>query len=149
MIHGTARDVERAEGQSLVEFALVIPLFIVLLLAVLEFALLFNALLATTFASRDAALVAAEVGNAVGGDCAILQTVDAGVGAPADRNQIQTVVISWTDVNGNVRQNAGLPYSNTWTRGAGRRPARGRTGRPSRSRTFGVPTTIRNRAAAT
>ena len=111
--------VARETGQSMVEFALVIPLFIVTLLAVLEFALLFNALLAINFASRDAALVAAEAGNMSGGDCAILRTVEARVGAPADRAQIQSIVISWTDTNGVTKQNAGVPYTNTWVRGAG------------------------------
>jgi Flp pilus assembly protein TadG len=109
----------RASGQTLVEFSLVIPLFIVTLLAVLEFALLFNALLAINFASRDAALVAAEAGNTSGGDCAIIRAVEARVGAPANAAQIGSITIAWTDTNGVTKQNAGVPYSNVWQRGAG------------------------------
>ena len=45
-------------GQSLVEFALVFPMFFILFLGVVEFAFAFNAILAVNFASRDAALCA-------------------------------------------------------------------------------------------
>ena len=51
-------------GQSLVEFALVIPIFLVLLMAVIEFAFLMNGQLSINYATRDAALIAAEAGNA-------------------------------------------------------------------------------------
>ena len=47
----------RQGGQSLVEFALVIPIFMAMLISIVEFAFAFNAVLATDFASRDAALV--------------------------------------------------------------------------------------------
>jgi Flp pilus assembly protein TadG len=87
-------------GQTLVEFALVIPLFLVLSLAVVEFAFVFNAVLATNFATRTAALIAAEAGNAVGGDCVILDSVEDEFGAPTDRNRILTVQIYWSDTNG-------------------------------------------------
>ena len=45
-----------------------------MLLSVIEFAFAFNAVLATDFSSRDAALAGAEAGNAAGADCVILQT---------------------------------------------------------------------------
>ncbi len=51
---------ERDKGQSLVEFAFVIPIFLVLLIGVIEFAFLMNANLSISYATRDAALVAAE-----------------------------------------------------------------------------------------
>jgi len=87
----------RSGGQSLVEFALVVPLFLVVMTAVIEFGFLFNALLASTFASRDAALIAAEAGNGVGGDCVILQKVEQDVTAPADASRIETVEIYWAN----------------------------------------------------
>ena len=83
----------RPRGQTLVEFALVIPLFLSILIAIIEFAFMFNAILATNFASRDAALIAAEAGNTLGADCSILQAVDADMGMPANPAQIRQVEI--------------------------------------------------------
>ena len=83
----------RGRGQTLVEFALVIPLFMSILIAIIEFAFMFNAILATNFASRDAALVAAEAGNTLGADCSILQAVDNDMGMPANPAQIRQVEI--------------------------------------------------------
>ena len=51
-------------GQSLVEFSLVIPLFLVVLMGVIEFLFLMNGQLSINYATRDAALIAAEAGNA-------------------------------------------------------------------------------------
>jgi len=103
----------------MVEFALVIPLFLVALLGILEFGLVFSALNSINYASRDAALLAAELGSTDGGDCVILAKVESDVGAPADANLITSVTISWTDANGvpKTDPNTGLPYSNVWTRG--------------------------------
>jgi len=110
---------ERQGGQGIVEFSLVIPLFITALLGILEFGLLFSAQNSINFASRDAALVAAELGNTNGADCVIIQKVVSDVGAPADPSLIQSITISWTDTNGVVQTdpNTGLPYSNVWTPG--------------------------------
>lgn len=83
----------RAPGQSLVEFALVFPIFVVMLLGLLEFGFVFNAVLAVNFASRDAALAAAEAGDVAGGDCFILKAVDGAIDAPAADSRIQSVTI--------------------------------------------------------
>ena len=102
-----------ARAQALVEFALVIPLFLILMTAVIEFAFLFNALLSSTLASRDASLIAAEAGDTPGGDCVILRAVEADITAPADTNQIQSVSISWANTT------TGQPIAgavNTYTR---------------------------------
>lgn len=90
----------RARGQTLTEFALVFPLFIFLTFGVIEFAFLFNVVLALDNASRNAALLAAESGNSPGGDCVILQQVLQDVGAPADPSRVQTVTIYWADQSG-------------------------------------------------
>lgn len=99
----------RQEGQGLVEFALSIPIFLVLFMGVLEFGFVFNALLSINFATRDAALIAAEAGSMpaldasnrdVGGDCIILKTVDADVTAPADRTRITQVRIYRSNLAG-------------------------------------------------
>jgi hypothetical protein len=69
-------------------------------LGIVEFAFAFNAVLATNFASRAAALTAAEAGNLAGSDCVILRDLEAEVGGPADPARIQRVDIFWTDANG-------------------------------------------------
>jgi hypothetical protein len=83
----------RGSGQTLVEFALVLPLFMLLIMAVVEFGFLFNSYLAINFASREASLVAAEAGNVARADCLILDAVDSSVTVPADRNLIIKVEI--------------------------------------------------------
>ena len=88
------------KGQSLVEFALVFPIFFVLLMGMIEFGLVFNALLSINFASRDGSLIAAEAGNAVGSDCVILERIEASIGAPASKAQITNVQIYKANKNG-------------------------------------------------
>ncbi len=84
---------KRSAGQSLVEFSLVIPIFLSILIALVEFTFAFNALLAADYASRDGALMAAEGGDGAGADCSVLKTVEADFGAPTDAAQIQKVEI--------------------------------------------------------
>jgi Flp pilus assembly protein TadG len=112
-IPGLSARRRRTRGQSLVEFALVFPLFILLVMSVIEFSFAFNANLALAFASRDAALVAAEAGDSLGSDCVIIQAVINDVGAPADANQITSIEIYWSDQNGNYK-NGNSSLSNVW-----------------------------------
>jgi Flp pilus assembly protein TadG len=83
----------RSRGQTLVEFALVFPLFITLMLGMIEFGFMFNAVLAVSYGARDAALQGAEAGPQTGADCVILKAVEAAVGPPASATKIQTVEI--------------------------------------------------------
>jgi Flp pilus assembly protein TadG len=99
-------------GQTLVEFALVFPLFLLLLFAIIEFAFVFSAMLGISYATRDAALIGAEAGSSAGADCVILQAVEKDIGAPANKTRITGVVIYRADKNGN--EISGV--SNTWTR---------------------------------
>lgn len=103
----------REAGQTLVEFALVFPLFLLLTFAVIEFAFVFSGMLGISFATRDAALIAAEAGNAEGADCVVVRAVDQAVTSPGDDNRIQAIIIYRADRNGNEM----LGVSNTWTRG--------------------------------
>lgn len=89
-----------SRGQSLVEFALLVPLFIVLLMSLVEFAFAFNALLNTNYASRGAGLLAAQAGNASAADCIILSEIEQKIGAPAERRQISRVEIQRTNPSG-------------------------------------------------
>jgi Flp pilus assembly protein TadG len=91
----------RREGQALVEFSLVIPLFVVLLVGIIEFAFALNAVLSIGFATREAALIAAEAGNGDGADCMILSKIDASISAPSTDGKISNVLIFKADRNGN------------------------------------------------
>jgi hypothetical protein len=91
----------RRNGQSLVEFALVVPLFVVLLVGIIEFAFALNGVLAVNFATREAALIAAEAGNGDGSDCVILTKIEDTVSAPADHGNIDNVQIYKADRVGN------------------------------------------------
>ncbi|MFI5259191.1 MAG: TadE/TadG family type IV pilus assembly protein [Candidatus Limnocylindrales bacterium] len=84
----------------MVEFALVLPIFLVLLVGIIEFVFILNAALGLNFATRNASLAAAEAGNSLGADCAILTAVQHSIGAPMDIQQVQTVAIYKTDRGG-------------------------------------------------
>ncbi len=114
------RDPER--GQSMVEFALVFPIFILLIIGLIEFAVLFSIILNVNYASRDAALLAAEVGDAAGGDCVILDTLDNALEGATSRAEIEEVRIFWADSSGvelaaNVYQRGGIGTSCTFADG--------------------------------
>ena len=91
------------------------------MLFIIEFAFVFSALLGVNYASRNAALIAAEAGNDQLADCVILQQVEDSIGAPGNKANVTTVTIYRTDQSGSTRL-----ATLTYTRG-GRRPApRGR-----------------------
>ena len=110
----------RETGQTLVEFALVFPLFLVLLMGVIEFAFMFNATLAVNFASRNASLTAAEAGSNTLADCAILAQIEQDIAAPLDKTKtltsgIQSVTIYKADRAGNPIASAENVYARTST----------------------------------
>ena len=92
-----------SRGQALVEFALVFPLFMVLMLFIIEFAFVFSAVLGVNYASRNAALAAAEAGDDDLADCVILQQVESSIGSPGNKANITTVTIYLTDQSGSAR----------------------------------------------
>ena len=102
-----------SKGQALVEFAFVFPLFMILLVAVIEYGFLMNANLASSYATRDASLVAAEAGNATGSDCAILKKIEDDINGPSDPKNITNVQIYWADP---VTGAAKAGYINTYVR---------------------------------
>jgi Flp pilus assembly protein TadG len=81
----------RQRGQGLIEFALVFPLFIYLLMSVIEFGFFFNATLQTNFSTRNAALIAAEAGNNENADCFILRQIESDTTIPNSAVSIQEV----------------------------------------------------------
>jgi Flp pilus assembly protein TadG len=103
IVHARARHARAEErGQSLVEFALLIPLFVVLLMGLIEFAFAFNAMLNTNYASRGAGLIAAQTGNNAASDCLILNEIELKINAPADKRQITRVEVQRTNPSGST-----------------------------------------------
>ena len=60
-------------GQGLVEFALALPIFILLLMSMIEYGFLYNNILTVQFAARQGVSAAAEAGANDGADCTILK----------------------------------------------------------------------------
>jgi Flp pilus assembly protein TadG len=96
----TRRSRRSGRGQTLVEFTLVFPFFLILLFSVIEFAFALNALLSIDFATREAALAAAEAGSAPTADCSILRAIERSVEPPADDRQLTQVRIFKSKANG-------------------------------------------------
>ncbi|MDQ6794775.1 MAG: pilus assembly protein [Chloroflexota bacterium] len=90
----------RDEGQSLVEFALAVPVFVLLLMGLLEFGFLYNNILTVQFASRQGVSAAAQVGGEDGADCAILKAVEAALSVPIDKTRVTAVEVFQSDANG-------------------------------------------------
>lgn len=109
----SARWISRRRGQTLVEFALILPLFMIFLMGVIEFAFLFNATLAVNFASRNASLVAAEAGSNTLADCAILAKIEDDIGPPLDKSGIRSVTIYKADRAGNAVATTQNAYKRT------------------------------------
>lgn len=87
-------------GQSLVEFSLVFPFFLILLFSVIEFSFALNALLSVDFATREAALAAAEAGTQTNADCSILRAIERSVEPPTDDRRLTQVRIYKSTANG-------------------------------------------------
>jgi hypothetical protein len=79
----------------------VFPIFFTLIIGIIEFSLMFNALLSIGHATRDAALLGAEAGAASDADCLMLQSIESDLSAPVHPTQIQQVLIYRADENGN------------------------------------------------
>ena len=116
-IRGVSRRSDRAHGQTLVEFALIFPLFIVLLLATIEFAFVFNAVLSANYATRDASLAAAEAGSNTGADCVTLAKVLADMTAPVDPSSISQIIIYRANAAGGPVGGSYTGAGNVWTKG--------------------------------
>jgi hypothetical protein len=97
-----------------VEFALVIPLFLLIVVSIFEFSFLFTAYVSIGFATHDGSQLAAELGATAGADAAVLQRVSNDVMVPANPALIKTVDIYWVDTStSNAAPVAGA--ENLWT----------------------------------
>jgi TadE-like protein len=88
-------------GQAIVEFAMVLPVLVLLIIGLMEFSLVWNSRNTVLFASRDGSMLAAEGGSLDGVDCVVLQRVDGDVVSPSSSLRILQISIYWSDRNGN------------------------------------------------
>lgn len=109
-----------SRGQALVEFAMIIPIFMAMFTGIIEFGVAFSVKMQVTFASRDAAIVLAESGAAdpLTADCAILSRIDQDFLAPAKRVNIDHVDIFWATAAGGINNGAVETYKPTGTLGS-------------------------------
>jgi hypothetical protein len=130
---------ERKRGQSLVEFAMIITVVMLLLLGMLEFGFLFDHTLTLQYASREGARVGSALVNG-GGDLGcgagqspsasdvdpnIVAAVTRVLNSPGSRvnpAEVPTITIYKADVNGNPLRSSGTDIANVWRRNPGAGP---------------------------
>ena len=113
---GRQRTRGRARGQTLVEFALVIPIFLGLFLALIEFGFVFNAVLTANYATRDASLIASEAGSSGGADCVIISKVLDDMRAPVDATRLTQIIIYRAKPSGDPLNGTYANSGNVWVR---------------------------------
>jgi hypothetical protein len=86
----------------LVEFALALPVLVIMFMGVIETALALNAVIGINRASQQAALTASIMGNLPGTDCLILRDIEGDVTVPNTPGRIQSVTIERTAMVGNT-----------------------------------------------
>jgi Flp pilus assembly protein TadG len=87
-------------GQALVEFALVMPILLLLLIGLIEFSFVWNSRNTVLYASRDGSMLAAEGGSVAGTDCVVVNRIERDVISPATSVRLQQVAVYWSDLNG-------------------------------------------------
>jgi Flp pilus assembly protein TadG len=102
----------RSSGQALVEFTMIIPIFMLLVVSVCELSMFLTVKIGVTDAAQDAVQLAAQLGNGEDTDFNILKLVEKDMSAPIDKSKIQSVAIFKTDLTG---KNYGA--SDTYVRG--------------------------------
>jgi TadE-like protein len=89
-----------ARGQALVEFSLVIMIFMTIVVAIMEFSFVLTTKIGVTDSAQDAVQLAAQIGTNDDADFYILQIVEKDMSAPIDRSKIVSVTIFRTDEYG-------------------------------------------------
>lgn len=114
----------RSRGQSLVEFAIGVPIFMVLLLGMVEFGFIFTHHIGLEYATREGARMGSALASGTAQvDCSLvdqnivaaLQRVVTSPGSQIDINQIHQIQIYDADANGNPIGS----LVNTWIPGIG------------------------------
>lgn len=88
------------KGQAIVEFALVMPILLLVIVGLIEFSYVMNSRNTVLFASRDGSMLAAEGGSNTGTDCVVLSRIESDVVSPATSLRVQQIQIYWSDRNG-------------------------------------------------
>jgi Flp pilus assembly protein TadG len=101
------------KGQAIVEFAMLLPVLVLLLIGLMEFSLVWNSRNTVLFASRDGSMLAAEGGSLDGTDCVILKRIESDVVSPATALRLQQVAIYWSDRNGDQIGSSQNVYTRT------------------------------------
>jgi hypothetical protein len=97
---GKRRNRSAQGGVTLVEFAIVLPIFVATFFAMIEFGFAFNAVLAINRASQNGALIAGQAGSAADADCQILRRIGEQLRAPLNRSDIVDIRIIRTNNTG-------------------------------------------------
>lgn len=92
---GIRRILKKKRGQAIVEFALVLPIFVLLVFGILEFGILFHHYMVVTAASREGARTAA-----LGGTNAEVQAVVSAAAASVDNGSLASTVTPAARVKG-------------------------------------------------
>jgi hypothetical protein len=103
------RQEAKQRGATLIEAAIVLPLFIFLLVSLMEMGVGFKEFLTTDFVVREGARVGAVAGNDINADCAIVTTMVANYSA-TELADLNSILIWEVNVNGDPTGN-----QNTWT----------------------------------
>lgn len=82
------------------EFALVMPILLLVIVGLIEFSYVMNSRNTVLFASRDGSMLAAEGGSNTGTDCVVLSRIESDVVSPATSLRVQQIQIYWSDRNG-------------------------------------------------
>jgi len=88
------------KGQAIIEFALILPALLLVVIGLIEFSFVLNSRNTVLFASRDGSMLAAEGGSIDGTDCVVLKRIESDVVSPATSLRVQTIQIYWSDRNG-------------------------------------------------
>jgi hypothetical protein len=100
LVRGGRRGRTREGGQGLVEFAMALPIFVLLLMSMIEYGFLYNNILTVQYAARQGVSAAAEAGAGDGVDCTILKAIEAALTVPIDKTKITYVDIFQSDSDG-------------------------------------------------
>jgi Flp pilus assembly protein TadG len=98
----------RSRGQAIVEFALIMPTFLIILMSALEFGSAYDHRTAMAYAVREGARVGASLGNGSADanpsavDPAIIAAVQRGLTAPILLENVTSIQIFKSDLNGNA-----------------------------------------------
>jgi hypothetical protein len=103
------RQEAKQRGATLIEAAIVLPLFIFLLVSLMEMGIGFKEFLTTDFVVKEGARVGAVAGNDIDADCAIVTTMVATYSA-ADLADLNSIIIWEVNDNGGSTGN-----QNIWT----------------------------------